>query len=238
MGHYDIKLVALSYLVSVLGSASALSSARQISGASDASRKFWIANAAFAMGGIAIWSMHFIGMVAFKMNIPVSYGVGLTLVSLAIAILATGLGFFVVERARNARGYLLGGVIMGFGISTMHYVGMAAMRMPAEVSYSWGMVALSVLVGITASSVGLWLCFNSKNLLQRAAGAPVMGVAVCGMHYVGMAAVTMTQTDEILPLSAQALTGDALAYLVFLFAVLMLSVQLGTAAGRRAEQAA
>lgn len=235
-GTYDLSLVALSYLVSVLGSLMALKSARSIPSEPGSGRVFWLASSAFCMGGSGIWSMHFIGMIAFEMKMPVSYDWPLTVASMLLAMVVTGIGFHVVRRSNvQPRHYGIGGAVMGVGISGMHYTGMAAMRMPARIEYDALLVVLSVAIGIAASTAALWLSFNVRRSLPRFMSALVMGVAVCGMHYVGMAAATFVQTDDILPLSSQALSPTALAYLIFLFTVVALSIQIGMTAALRAE---
>src|SRR5262249_54335727 len=150
-------------------------------------RLAWLATAAIAMGG-GIWSMHFIGMLAYLMPMPVSFDFGLTLLSLAVAIGVTGFGFFMIgTRRTTALQLLLGGVFMGPGIVPMHYTGMAAMRMPADVRYDPVLVALSVAIAIGASIAALWLAFRTTVIWQRLLAAAVMGFAISGMHYTGMA---------------------------------------------------
>ncbi len=232
-------LVALSYAVSVMGSFIALQTAQQIPRSPPADRLFWRANASFAMGGCGIWSMHFIGMLAFEMPMPMSYDVPITVLSGLIAVVVTGVGFTIVgHEAPRARSYIAAGTVMGLGISGMHYTRMAAMRMPAIVIYDSRVVLVSVFIGMAASTAALWLAANVERPLPRLYSAMVMGVAVCGMHYSGMAAASFQQTDEILPLASQALGPDTLAYLVFLCTLVILGVQIGTSVGRRAERLA
>src|SRR5262249_50491041 len=136
-----------------------------------------------------IWSMHFIGMLAFVMPMPVSYDLGQTLLSLGVAIGVTGFGFFMIGTRRVTElEFALSGIFMGIGIVSMHYTGMAAMRMPADIRYDPILVALSVLIAIGASNVALWLAFRTTISWQRLLSAIVMGAAISGMHYTGMAA--------------------------------------------------
>lgn len=238
-GSYDFGLVALSYVVSVVGSFMALKSARGIPVEAGAGRAFPLAAAAFSMGGCGIWSMHFIGMIAFEMPMPMSYDWPLTIASMILAMVVTGIGFHIVRRPEVRRvHYAVAGVVMGLGISSMHYTGMAAMRMPARIEYDPLIVALSVFIGIAAATAALWLSFHVERTLSMLCCSLVMAVAVCGMHYVGMAAAEFIQTDEVLPLESQALRPEALAYLVFLFTIVALSIQIGVAAAWRAERLA
>jgi len=149
LGSYDLRLVALSIVVAALASFTALDLAGRIRAARNWSRYAWLAAAALAMGG-GIWSMHFIGMLAFSMpGMMVSYDFGLTLLSLALPIAVTAFGFVVaIQPDTRWVGLLLSGIFMGSGIAGMHYTGMAAMRMNAQLSYEWWWVGISVAIAI------------------------------------------------------------------------------------------
>jgi len=148
--------------------------------------------------GLGIWSMHYIGMLAFLLPVPVFYDWPTVVVSLFAAIFASGVALFVVSRRRmDWSDALAGSVIMGGGIATMHYIGMAAMRLPAMHHYDLPLVILSVLVAIVMSLVALWLSFHLRDHAktswpQKGASAFVMGAGVAAMHYTGMAAATFT----------------------------------------------
>jgi NO-binding membrane sensor protein with MHYT domain len=180
VGTYDPYLVALSISVACLASYTALDLGGRIRGSRRRAQLAWLATAATAMGG-GIWSMHFIGMLAFVMSMPVSYDPGLTLLSLVVAIGVTGFGFFMIgTRLATELEFALSGIFMGIGIVAMHYTGMAAMRMPADVRYDPMLVALSVLIAIGASNVALWLAFRTTISWQRVLSAMVMGAAIHG----------------------------------------------------------
>ena len=137
--------------------------------------------------------MHFIGMLAFVMPVPMSYDIGLTIFSLVVAIVATGGGFYVISRqGASPLRLVLSGIFMGLGIVAMHYTGMAAMRGHAELGYDRLFVALSVVIAIGASTAALWLAFQTTDLWQRLIAALVMGLAISGMHYTGMRAAIFT----------------------------------------------
>jgi PAS domain S-box-containing protein len=193
LGTYDLRLVALSIVVAALASFTALDLAGRVRAASHWTRYAWLAAAALAMGG-GIWSMHFIGMLAFSMpGMMVDYDFGLTLLSLALPIAVTAFGFVVaIQPDTRWVGLLLSGIVMGFGIAAMHYTGMAAMRMNAQLSYEWWWVGISVAIAIGAATVALWLSLQHANPLQRVWSAMVMGLAVSGMHYTAMRGAVFT----------------------------------------------
>ena len=190
VGTYDSSLVALSFAVACLASYTALDLGARIRASSGWSRRAWLATAAVAMGG-GIWSMHFIAMLAFRMPMHVGYDLGLTVLSLVVAIIVTGIGFFVIgTRRATSLQLVLSGLVMGMGIVAMHYTGMAAMLMPAELAYDRVLVLLSVLIAIGASIAALWLAFRTSVVWQKILAAIVMGTAISGMHYTGMAAAS------------------------------------------------
>ena len=153
----------------------------------------WLATAAVAMGG-GIWSMHFVAMLAFTMpGMEVQYDLGLTLLSLVLPIIVTGVGFFVVNRAdAGLRALGLSGLLMGIGIVGMHYTGMAAMRMAADLTYESLWVAISILIAIGAAVVSLWLAFRRTGVRQKLVAGVAMGLAISGMHYAAMQGAVFT----------------------------------------------
>ncbi len=191
---FSPALVALSVAIAMVAAYTALdlgARARRDRATGGAGPRWaWIAGAALAMGG-GIWSMHFVGMIAFEDGVPIAYDPGLTALSLAIAIGVTGAGFAWVGRSGAGRGaVLVAGPLMGLGIALMHYTGMAAMRMASPVAYDPLLVALSLVIAVVAATVALWLAFRQNSVAEKLAAAGVMGLAVAGMHYTGMAAAT------------------------------------------------
>ena len=228
IGTYDPYLVALSILVATFASYTALDLGGRVAPAQGPPQRIWLAAAALIMGG-GIWSMHFVAMLAFVMPMPMSYDVGLTVLSLVLAILAASGAFYVISRPGLSRPRLvLSGVFMGVAISGMHYTGMAAMRGPVELSYDRLWVALSVIIAIGTATAALWLAYRTTEAGQKLAAAIVMGVAISGMHYTGMRATfftahaTMEDAHEDGTLDRNALTlaiaGFTLADLAALFA--------------------
>ncbi len=191
-GTHDPYLVALSILVASFASYTALDLGGHVGAARGLARRMWLVAAAITMGG-GIWSMHFVAMLAFSMPIPMSYEIGLTALSLVVAIFVTGGGFYVISRQGTSRLQLaLSGILMGLGIVAMHYIGMAAMEGHAKLSYDRLFVALSVVIAIGASTAALWLAFRTTDLGQKLIAAAVMGLAISGMHYTAMRAAIFT----------------------------------------------
>ena len=240
-GSYNLILVALSFIISVLGSYTALQLVRQVTRAAEPDaaddQLFWIGSAAFAMGAVGIWSMHFIGMVAFTLGVNVTYHVGLTVLSLLIAVAVTGVGFFLVAKDPSSwKRIVTGGTFAGLGVAGMHYTGMAAMRLPATMTYSTGLVAASVVIAIIAATAALWLAFNFNQGWRKVGGAVVMGIAVCGMHYTAMAAANFTRGGEGASFRPTILGGAGLAYGVFALSVLIVSIQIGLSVGMQRDE--
>jgi NO-binding membrane sensor protein with MHYT domain len=196
-GTHDSYLVALSILVAAFASYTALDIGGRVAAARALARRVWLVAAAITMGG-GIWSMHFIAMLAFAMPIPMSYDIGLTTLSLVVAIFVTGGGFYVISRQSPSPFRLVfSGIFMGLGIAAMHYTGMAAIRGHAELSYDLLFVALSLVIAIGASTAALWLAFRTTDLGQKLVAGVVMGLAISGMHYTAMRAAIFTAHNPI-----------------------------------------
>ncbi|MHA6204453.1 MHYT domain-containing protein [Dyella soli] len=238
--HYNYMLVGLSYAVSVLGSFTALQFALGIPLARTPGQR-WGATLAsgMAMGGGAIWAMHFIAMLACSIGAQATYDAVLTAISALIAVVTCSLGLAIAGSAHFRWIHLLGaGTLMGLGVAGMHYLGMSAMLMSAQVTYDIWLVALSVAVAIVASMAALWLAFNLRGKLQMLGSALVMGAAVCGMHYTGMAAVTFSQGDMLPAGFDQGLRGDHLGLVIFVIVMVLLVLALGLSIVRQYRRAA
>src|SRR6204780_5120546 len=158
-GSYDYRLVALSVIIAMLASYAALDLAGRVTAARGRARLIWLLGGASAMG-LGIWSMHYIGMLAFNLPVPVLYDVPTVIVSLLAAIAASAVALFVVSRNKlTVPSVVTGSIVMGSGIAAMHYIGMAAMRLPAMHHYDLWLVALSVALAIVISLVALILTF-------------------------------------------------------------------------------
>jgi diguanylate cyclase (GGDEF)-like protein len=191
---YNSWLVGLSICVAMAVSYTALRLAARIATTERPAERLWLAAGALAMG-VGIWSMHFIGMLAFSLPIPLAYDIPTTIVSLAIAVLTSGFALGLTSGRQLTLPRLAGGAMaMGTGICAMHYTGMAAIDVFPGIAYDPALVALSLIIAVTASFVALWLFFKLRDgrshlqRLARIAAAIVMGLAISGMHYTGMAA--------------------------------------------------
>lgn len=194
-GAYNLPLVAISIGIAIIASYTALDLARSLAAARGRARSAWLAGGALAMG-TGIWSMHFTGMLALRMpGIPIAFDVPLVVLSVVVAIAASALALLVAGRNAVATPPIVGAALaMGAAIAGMHYIGIWAMRMPARIDWSPGLVATSIGIAFGASFVALWLALRHRRDQDgrggwgRAGGAVVMGLAISGMHYTGMAA--------------------------------------------------
>ncbi len=199
-GSYDPVVVTLSVLIAVLASYAALDLAERVTVARGAARSAWLIGGAVAMG-IGIWSMHFTGMLAFRLPVAAWYDTPIVLLSLLESMVASGIALFVVNRKTPGwPAALAGSVFQGAGIAGMHYTAMASMRLQAMCHYSPALVALSILFALAGSLLSLWLMFlfreqRPDRKLRKAAGALAMAAAICIMHYTGMAAASFTPSN-------------------------------------------
>ena len=244
-GTHDPYLVALSILVACFASYTALDLSGHVEPARGFARRAWLVAAAITMGG-GIWSMHFVAMLAFIMPTSVSYDIGSTALSLVVAILVTGVAFYVISRQSvSPLRLVLSGIFMGLGIAAMHYTGMAAMTGHAELSYDRLYVALSLLIAIGASTAALWLAFRTTDLGQKVVAAVVMGLAISGMHYTAMWGTIFTahvplheaQGNASLDQTTLALVVAGITFIILAFAsiVSLLEQKRAEAALRRAR---
>src|ERR1700722_9919886 len=227
---YNVWLVGLSIIVAIVVSFTALTLAGRVAQAERSSGRGWLFGGAAAMG-IGIWSMHFIGMLAFSAPIPLRYNILTTLVSLIIGILNSGFALAIAGRPNlSLRRLAAGSLIMGAGICAMHYTGMAAIQIMPTISYDPLLVGASIAIAVTASFAALWLAFDLRRgqswlmILTRGGAAVVMGFAITGMHYTGMAA-TMLSPGSIC-WGGAALDNNWLAVTIGLIALALLALTL------------
>ena len=193
-GHYDWRLVALSIALAICASYTAFDLAGRITNAHGVHRAFWLFGGSSSLG-LGIWAMHYIGMVAYRLPVLVLYSIPLVALSLFAAIGASAVALFVVSRNKlTFLSLVAGSLAMGAGIATMHYTGMAAMRLQAQATYSPLLLILSVILAVAVSWIALYLAFHLRDQAKsscytRPASAAVMGLAIASMHYTGMAAV-------------------------------------------------
>jgi NO-binding membrane sensor protein with MHYT domain/nitrogen-specific signal transduction histidine kinase/ActR/RegA family two-component response regulator len=197
-GTHYFPLVALSFLIAICASYTALSLAGRVAVSRGRARTAWLLGGSIAMGS-GIWSMHFVAMLAFHLPVAISYDVPLVALSHLVAVAASAFALWVAGRATVRTSALIGaGVCLGLAVVAMHYTGMAAVRVPAHLGYNPSLVAASIVVAVVASTVALWLFLklrhdnSDRGRLLRATSAVVMGFAIAGMHYTAMAAAHFT----------------------------------------------
>jgi PAS domain S-box-containing protein len=206
IGSYNYALVALSVSIAIVASYTALDLAGRVTAARGRIRAVWLLGGAIAMG-TGIWSMHYIGMLAFILPVPVAYHWPTVLLSLFAAILASAIALYVVSRQRmDAFRAFAGSVLMGAGIASMHYIGMAAMRLPAMCHFDSLIVVMSVVFAVLISLAAIWITFHFRDEKTavgwgKIAGTVVMGAAIPVMHYTGMAAAGFTLSGMPMDLS-------------------------------------
>ncbi len=197
--HASAGLVCMSVAVAILGSYAALDLTRRSADSDGWHKRRLIVSGGVTMG-LGIWSMHFIGMLALRMSMPVSYNYPLVALSLIVAVAGASMALSVVTRPHVARrGLVLAGLFMGMAIAAMHYIGMAAMQMSAVIHWNLLLVLASIVIGVVASLVALWILVRISTTAEgfgfarRAAAATLLGVGVAGLHYTAMAASTFTR---------------------------------------------
>jgi NO-binding membrane sensor protein with MHYT domain len=197
--NYSIPLVALSYIVSVIGSFMALLVNRDALRRPAGNRGSLVFLSALCLGGVGIWSMHFIGMLAFHVHgMAITYNWWMTLFSLVLGVVVVYIGLRIMSQGGTGLFKLvLAGFFVGGGVAVMHYTGMIAMRMQAVIQWNETIIAASVGIAVTAAIVALWLAGHVNSLWQILASALVMGLAVCGMHYTGMTAATLIPETDL-----------------------------------------
>jgi len=193
-GSYNATLVVASVLIAIFAAYAALALASRVAASSGRFRAAWLVGGSVSMG-VGIWAMHFVGMLAFRLPVPMAYAVPTVVLSALAAIGASGLALYVAGRPTvRPLGLLAAGLAMGAAIAGMHYIGMAALRTPADLSHDPARVALSIAIAVGASLAALWLALrfradeSPRGRRWKAASALVMGAAIAGMHYTAMSA--------------------------------------------------
>ena len=231
--HHNLYLVALSILVAIQASYVGLNLALRISGAFALNRRLLIAASAITLS-VGIWSMHFIGMLSMGMASEVDYLVLPTLLSLLLCVLVTGIAVFLASlRSRHLLAIAAG--VMGLGITTMHYVGMIALRSSASLSYDPVYVILSFVIAVTASGLALWLAFSADRRPPLFLCATFLGCAVSGMHYTAMVGTTFDFSLAAQSASTSFMSSDTLAVIVSVVAFAISGIFMLTLVPKRPE---
>jgi NO-binding membrane sensor protein with MHYT domain len=204
----------LAYVASCIGCFLGLRCTTRARASKGRARASWLVIAALAIGIMGIWVMHFIAMLGF--TIPgqtIRYNVPVTVLSMLIAVAVVGAGLFIVGYSRGGAGPLLvGGVAIGCGVASMHYIGMAAIRAQDTLTYNPVLVAVSVVIAVIAGTAALWAALRLESAWSALIASMIMGVAVSGMHYTGMAALRVHAT--VGPAVAAPASASAAAFLL------------------------
>ncbi|OEH45671.1 hypothetical protein lpari_03399 [Legionella parisiensis] len=234
IGVYDPKLVVLSFLVAIMASYIALDSTGRLRDHNNTKQdaRLWLVGGSIAMGS-GIWSMHFIGMLSFSIpGLILEYDLIWTVFSLFVAILASWFALFLLKKSIiNIIHLLAGGFILGLAIASMHYTGMAAMLISLNIAYLPSLFLLSILVAILASVAAIWFALKSNTVILKLRSrikilsAITMGLAICGMHYTGMAASVFTPLCTPISISSyQGLNQTVLATIIAALTIVILGV--------------
>lgn len=228
MSSYDQLLVIVSIFVAFLASYTALDMAGRVATSTGKAARVWLVGGGFAMG-IGIWSMHFIGMLAMNLAMVMSYDPLLTLVSMFVAIAASIFALWIVcYGILTISRLMVGAVAMASGVVAMHYIGMAALMFEPGISWNWSWIAVSVVIALVASTAALWLAFKLREggghlALLRAGAALIMGAAIAGMHYSGMAAANFPMDSHA---TQMGVNSNWLAVLVVVVTLSILGITL------------
>ena len=225
---YGALTPVLAYLFSFLGCLLGLKATARARMVSGASRARWLILAAWAIGGTGIWVMHFVAMLGVNVDgSDVRYNLPITIASWLIAVIVVGIGLFVVGYGKpNALKIILAGIFAGAGVATMHYTGMAAMRMDGSTTYDMKLVDASIVIAVVAAIVAFWFTVVLHRTLAIITGAAVMAVAVTAMHYTGMAALRVKLSTVGHPVPG--VSSVTLLVPIFIF-VIVVAVALGYA---------
>ena len=222
---YNLVLIMVSFAIAVSGSFMALITTRNALTRDPKNRGGLVFLAALCLGGVAIWSMHFIGMMAFNLHgtevdflghgAAINYNWPLTVVSFFVGVVVVYIGLSIMCHGRfNFARLLMSGTFVGLGVAAMHDTGMLAMHVQADLSWNWQIVAASVGIAVVAANVALWLAIHVKRLSHIFGSAFIMGLAVCGMHYTGMAAAGFTHNPTLPTVSSMSGSSSILVFCI------------------------
>ena len=247
-GTYNTHLVGLSILIAICASYTALGLGSRTAAATGAVRLIWLTCGAVSMG-FGIWSMHYVGMLAFTLPIPILYDLPTVILSLLAAVFASAVALFVVSReAVTVADLTFGSIAMGLAILLMHYTGMAAMRVRGLCHYNPTLLALSGVIAVAGSLIALWLTFRLRSPVRGAvvwkmASAVIMGFAIAAMHYTGMAAASFSPSNELVDyshavsVSALGITGIVIVtFLLLGFGIFSVAIDQRLAAHRASAE--
>jgi len=209
--YHDLRLVVLAGIICTFASITALSLFAHALNATRRGRVVWLAATAVVTGG-GVWSTHFVAMLAFQPSMPVGYDIYLTILSILVAIAVTGTGFAVASTGSLKRLWpvWLGGAIIGFGVFSMHYTGMSAVRVPGALEYQMDLVAASLVLGVVLAALAMRWAIGASSSGQRMGAGTVLTLAICALHFTAMGAVVI-MPDPTLSMPVEAMPSDWLA---------------------------
>jgi len=224
INEHDLRLVVLAALVCALSAFAGISLLNHARRTVGPMRNFWLLVAAVTVG-FGIWATHFVAMLSFKPDIPMGYDLPVTLLSMLIAVVIVGAGLWLAAVGRRTADLILGGAVVGVGISTMHYVGMAALLIGGEIVWNAPIVAASVLFGMLLGAAALYVAGRTDTVGGRAVATGLLTLAICAMHFTGMGAAGLQNCFPIV--SAEDQTPTWLSLVVALVSVAILLLALG-----------
>jgi NO-binding membrane sensor protein with MHYT domain len=232
---HDWRLVIVAAAVCLVASFAAISLFHRARVAQGRARVIWIAASGIATGG-GIWSTHFIAMLAYGPGVPIAFGIELTLLSLVLATAITGAGIAIAVYMTNTLASVIAGLVIGAGVGVMHYTGMSALQLPGIVTWSWDLVAVSLLFGPVFAACAMVLATRRETFRQTVAAAALLTVAIVTLHFTAMGAVEI-QPDPTIAIGALGMPPHVLAAIVASITLAVLSSSLvGAFADRRARQ--
>lgn len=226
---YGLLTPSLSYTLSVLGCLLGLICTVRARNMADRRRRArWLLLAAWAIGGTGIWVMHFMAMIGFSVTgLPIRYDIPVTIASWITAVVVVAIGLFIVGFGRpHAFKILIGGLFTGVGVAAMHYTGMAAMRLPATITYDRTLVAASVAIAVVAATVALFFTVTLRRPVVLMIAALIMGIAVNGMHFTGMYAMRVSnfQPGPVAGILPVAFLAPIVVFVIAVIIVLMVAL--------------
>jgi signal transduction histidine kinase len=217
---HDLRLVVLAGILCLFACLTATSMIARGRAVGGRLRLFWLA-AAGVVAGCGIWGTHFVAMLAYQAGFPVAYDIGLTILSVVVAMVLCGVGFLI---AVGRAGAIVGGAVTGAAISAMHYIGMAAVRVPADALWDPRYVAASAIIGIVLTAIGMHIALTRPTPYRYVTGGVLLTVAICSMHFTGMSAVVFRPDPSVI---VPAAVLDPASLAIAVAAVALLIVALG-----------
>ena len=196
VNEHDLRLVALAALICGISCFAAVNLLRHVVQSTSRNRYAWLLIAA-ASTGFGIWATHFIAMIAFTPGIPNAYNAELSVASLAVSVLLTAAGMWIATARGGIDHYLVGGAVLGIGIAAMHYTGMAAFEVEGRIVWNQLLVAASLISGTTLAALSLLVVLRRPSTLATVAGAVLLTLAICTLHFIAMAAVSIYPDSSI-----------------------------------------